>query len=663
MRAELGVRQLFMASSAPVVWEDLVFVGTSNGRDSADEKVIAPNAPSFLAVNKDTGKVVWQDNSPGEGILHGQWSSPALGLVNGVQHVVFAGGDGWLYGFSARSGEKLWRFDLNPKDAVWPKTRNYGVSTPVFSGGRVFMATGQDPDHPNGAGHAYSINPELRGDITESGRVWRYDKIRRSISTAAVADGLVYLADFNGIVHCLDAGTGQPRWTFDMLAPAWGSPLVADGKVYVGDQDGDVAVLKAGTELKKIAEIDMADSVYSTPGSGERRALRHDALAPLRHRRSGSGEAMTCVAHRAAALVLGLSLAFAPGQPSPSRPDGWDRFRGSPALLGVAGTALATPLKLAWTFQAKDAIGSSAAIADGTVYVGSSDGLLHAIDLATGKARWQYSTNSSIEESSPAVREGVVYVGDMDGVVHAVDAATGKARWTFKTDGEIQSSPNWSGDRLFIGSYDEHLYCLSATSGALLWKFRAGGPVHCTPAVDHDTVYVAGCDEHLRGIDVATGQQRLEVPLGNYTGASAAVTGGEAYVGTFGNEVLGIALARPAVRWRYYTTRTFPFHSSAAVAGDRVVLGGRDKLVHCVARSTGRALWTFRTRARVDSSPLIAGGRVFVGSSDGNLYELDLATGKQAWQFTAGGALTASPAAAGGSLVIGSQDGALYCLR
>ena len=85
--------------------------------------------------------------------------------------------------------------------------------------------------------------------------------------------------------------------------------------------------------------------------------------------------------------------------------------------------------------------------------------------------------------------------------------------------------------------------------------------------------------------------------------------------------------------------------------------------MHCLARSTGRALWKFPTRARVDSSPLIVGGRVFVGSSDGNLYELDLATGKKVWEFTAGAPLSASPAAADGALVIGSQDGTLYCLR
>ncbi len=265
MMKELGVVQLFMASSSPVIWEDLVFLGTSNGRDSHGEKVPAPKAPSFLAVNKDTGKVVWQDNSPGDSILHGQWSSPALGLVDGVQQAFFPGGDGWIYGFNARTGEKLWRFDLNPKDAVWPKTRNYGISTPVFSGGKVFMSVGQDPDSGNGVGHTYCIIPTQRGDITESGRVWQYDKINRSISTAAVADGLVYISDFKGILHCVDVRTGSPYWTYDMLAPVWGSPLAADGKVYLGDQDGDVAVLEAGTEMKKIAEIDMGDSVYSTP--------------------------------------------------------------------------------------------------------------------------------------------------------------------------------------------------------------------------------------------------------------------------------------------------------------------------------------------------------------------------------------------------------------
>jgi outer membrane protein assembly factor BamB len=133
MMKELGVWQRFMANSSPVIWEDLVFIETSNGR--ADEKIPAPKAPSFIAVNKNTGKV------------------------------------------------------------------------------------------------------------------WQYDKINRSISTAAICDGLAYISDLKGILHCLDARTGKPYWTFDILSPVWGSPLVVDGKVYLGDADGDVVVLKTGAEI------------------------------------------------------------------------------------------------------------------------------------------------------------------------------------------------------------------------------------------------------------------------------------------------------------------------------------------------------------------------------------------------------------------------------
>jgi len=265
MMKELGVLQHNMANSSPIVWEDLIFLETSNGHDESHEKVPAPNAPSFIAVNKNTGKVVWQDNSPGDRILHGQWSSPSLGEVNGLMQAFFPGGDGWLYGLNARTGEKLWRFDLNPKNAVWPKTRNDGIATPVFFDGKVFLATGQDPENGEGAGHMYCIDPVKTGDITDTGRVWHYDKIRRSISTAAIADGLIYISDFSGFLHCLDVKSGKPFWTFDMLAAVWGSCLVAEDKVYLGDEDGDVVVLQAGKVQKKIAEMNMGNSVYSTP--------------------------------------------------------------------------------------------------------------------------------------------------------------------------------------------------------------------------------------------------------------------------------------------------------------------------------------------------------------------------------------------------------------
>jgi outer membrane protein assembly factor BamB len=84
-------------------------------------------------------------------------------------------------------------------------------------------------------------------------------------------------------------------------------------------------------------------------------------------------------------------------------------------------------------------------------------------------------------------------------------------------------------------------------------------------------------------------------------------------------------------------------------------------LVHALDVRSGKAIWTFRTRARVDSSPAIAGGRVYVGSNDGRFYVLDLASGKKLWEYVAGAPLTASPAVAGGRVVIGDMAGNLFC--
>lgn len=254
-----------LANSSPVALGDLVYVGTSNGHDESHVKVPAPRAPSLIAVHKDTGQLVWSDNSVEDRILHGQWSSPAVGRIEGVDQVIFGQGDGWVRGFLATTGKKLWEFDTNPKDSVWPATRNEIISTAVIHDGRVYVANGQDPEHGEGVGHLYAIDPGKRGDITRTGLVWRYDKIRRSLSTAAVHDGIVYYPDYSGFLHALDASTGQPLWTHDTFAAVWGSPLYADGRVYLGDEDGDVVILQAGKEKKVLGEMTMGSSVYATP--------------------------------------------------------------------------------------------------------------------------------------------------------------------------------------------------------------------------------------------------------------------------------------------------------------------------------------------------------------------------------------------------------------
>ncbi len=265
MMEEVGAFQHNMANSSPVILGDIIYVSTSNGQDESHVNVPSPKAPSIIAINKKTGKLVWEDNSVGEKILHGQWSSAAVGKIGDATQVVIGQGDGWVRGYEAVSGKKLWEFDMNPKDSVWPKTRNEVISTPIIYDGIVYIGNGQDPEHGEGPGHLYAIDGTKRGDITKSGLIWHFDKIRRSISTGALHNGLLYYADCSGFLHCLDAKTGQELWNHDMLAAVWGSPIALDGKAYPGDEDGDISVLAAGRTKKLLFESNLGSSIYSTP--------------------------------------------------------------------------------------------------------------------------------------------------------------------------------------------------------------------------------------------------------------------------------------------------------------------------------------------------------------------------------------------------------------
>ncbi len=263
---ELGVSPHHASNSSPAFRGDLLFVGTSNGRSEDHSQVPAPQAPTLIAVNRKSGKVVWSDNSPGAGILDGQWTSPTVAVIGGVDQVILGQGDGWLRSFAAQTGRPLWRFDTNSKDATYPETRNSILATPGVWNNFVYVANGQDPENGEGKGHLYCIDATKRGDITERGLVWRYSAIRRSVSSPVVHGGLVYYPDFSGFLHCLDAASGKPYWVHDTFAAVWGSPTIADSKLYLGDEDGDVVVLALGREERVLAENNLGSSVYSTPG-------------------------------------------------------------------------------------------------------------------------------------------------------------------------------------------------------------------------------------------------------------------------------------------------------------------------------------------------------------------------------------------------------------
>ena len=307
MMDELGVFPHNASNCSVIMVDGVLYVCTSNGQDWTHVNIPSPTSPSFIALDPKTGKLLAEDNAGiGPRIFHGQWTSPSTGKVNGKQLVFFGGGDGVFYALDAKPQKgdgskivpvlpgavldrdedkdtdylkKVFWADLNPPEYKTDKTgKPYKYpaaegpseinATPVFYKNRIYVATGQDPEHGEGVGHLVCLDATKTGDITKTGVLWDYKGIHRSISSVSIdpATGLLFIGDFSGFVHCLDAETGKLNWTYDMKAHMWGSTMVADGKVYVGDEDGDFVVLaaKGGSKAEVISETNLGAPVYST---------------------------------------------------------------------------------------------------------------------------------------------------------------------------------------------------------------------------------------------------------------------------------------------------------------------------------------------------------------------------------------------------------------
>jgi glucose dehydrogenase len=194
-----------------------------------------------------------------------------------------------------------------------------------------------------------------------------------------------------------------------------------------------------------------------------------------------------------------------------------------------------------------------------------------------------------------------------------------------------------------------------------LWKLETAGYVHASPAIQNENAIVTGCDGKLHIVQLSDGKQVNSIDLGAYVAASPAISNGRVYVGTFGNEVIAVDLPKSKIAWHFEdATKKFPFYASAAVTNNLVVVGGRDKVLRGLNPESGKILWEFPTKARIDSSPVIAGENIFFANLAGELFALDM-NGKQVWKFDLGSAALGSPAVDDHKLVIGSKDGIVYC--
>ena len=297
MVKELNVHVHITASCSPLIVGDIIYVVTGNGVDEGHISLPSPEAPSFIALNKNDGKLIWKSNAPGKDIMHGQWSNPANAEIDGVRQVIFPGGDGWLYSFVPETGVPIWKFDCNLKDAVYELggtgTKNDFIGTPVVHDNKVYIGQGQDPEHTTGMANFFCIAPTKKGDISKttiSGRdkddkpldekpnpnsceVWRLRRGResesgrkrdfkfgRTMSTAAIVDDIVYIAELAGFLHCINAKTGEHYWQFDTKASIWGSPYYVDGKIFLANDQGDLFIFKHEKTHQVYDEVKVAEN-------------------------------------------------------------------------------------------------------------------------------------------------------------------------------------------------------------------------------------------------------------------------------------------------------------------------------------------------------------------------------------------------------------------
>jgi outer membrane protein assembly factor BamB len=285
MIRDLGVFPHNLATCSPLIVGDTLFVITSNGVDEGHINIPAPAAPSFIAVDKKSGKVLWKDNSPsvravgikkggdagqkqaikelvdkGLVLMHGQWSNPVYAEAKGKPQIIFPGGDGWIYSFNPKDGSLLWKFDCNPKNSFYALggegTRNDFVSTPVVWENKLYIGVGQDPEHNKGIGHLWCI------DITREPKNADKD-VSPASKMVAGAKQLQTIFDPKDPANKDSALV----WHFGGEAPEdaqreflFGRTLstcaVHDGLVYAGEYDGIVHCLDALTG-KQYWEHDM----------------------------------------------------------------------------------------------------------------------------------------------------------------------------------------------------------------------------------------------------------------------------------------------------------------------------------------------------------------------------------------------------------------------
>lgn len=360
-------------------------------------------------------------------------------------------------------------------------------------------------------------------------------------------------------------------------------------------------------------------------------------------------------------------------------------FRGDPALTGMAhGTVVANLDGVRFVFKADGAIRSTPALRDNTLYFGSNDARVYAIDAKTGVERWHFKTGGAVN-SSPATGLHDVFVSSRDGNLYALALSGGSEHWRFTFGRDVGANDYWdyytaspvlADGRLYVGSGDGHVYCIDAATGKAIWKFDAGSRVRSATAISGDSVVFGTMSGYVVSLDRTSGKQRWKFATAGASHkfadkqndttsvpGSPSISEGIVTIGGRDGYIYGLELATGKEKWRQTHDGSSWILATATDASTVYVASGSASIVQAADIKTGKERWRFKTHGAVFASPVLAGNIVYFADFSGLVYAVDRATGMQRWRFPTGDRVFATPVLGDGVLYAASDNGVLFALE
>ena len=650
MAEEFGVfpRYPYMADgrtcSIAASYKNRIYVITGNGVGPDFRDVPAPEAPSLICFDKETGKELWTDNSPGDGVLYGQWGSPLVAEINGRGQVITPQGDGWLRSFDALTGELIWKLNINT-GVTQRQDRNHFLAAPVLYENKVYIAGGQSMEEGEGPRQLFCIDPTKAGDISpevekngkagpneNSGVLWSYAGIERCRSLVAIHEGLLVANGLNGFVRCLDARSGQVFWEHDTRSQVYGSPLIVDGKVYVTTVDGEVFVFAFQKEKSLLTQLKMPTYIFSSPvyANGALYIAASETLYAI-----SSGENDASISNKAEEGY-------------------WPQWRGAERNNISPETGLLHhwpdegPTML-WTASGLGQGIHTVSIAGGRLYtLGNTNESEFAIALnaGTGDKIWATSLGKTVPENPlmrwlsqrcPTVDGDRIYILSMNAEVFCLDSVSGAIVWQRSYENDfgskrpvfgIDDNPLVDGERLICTPFakDEFIVALNKRTGEVEWRTK----VDPLPNAGYASVivseaggvrqYVVVHGKGLSGFAAANGAHLWDYARGVRVASSQTPLIREDLIcapGGYGGGLALMQVSREGNQWkiteRYHVQHPFDaFQDNNTLVGEHIYTTRNTGLPACFEFTSGKLLW--------DSRPLIGTGRIALTYADGHLY-------------------------------------------